>query len=292
MWYKDEREISVDEKHDFKDGICTLLITEFSKKDAGIYEVILKDDRGKDKSRLKLVDEAFQELMSEVCKTIALSASDLKIQSTAEGIRLYSFVTYYVDDLKVNWSHNGTGIKYTDRVKSGVTGEQIWLQINEPTPNDKGKYIMELFDGKTGHQKTVDLSGQAYDEAFAEFQRLKQAAIAEKNRARVLGGLPDVVTIQEGKALNLTCTVWGDPTPEVSWLKNEKLLASDEHCNLRFEAGKIAYFTINGVSTSDSGKYGLVVKNKYGTETSNFTVSVFIPEEEARKALSEPQKSK
>nr|XP_042115935.1 myomesin-1 isoform X2 [Peromyscus maniculatus bairdii] len=183
VWYKDEREISVDEKHDFKDGICTLLITEFSKKDAGFYEVILKDDRGKDKSRLKLVDEAFQELMTEVCRKIALSATDLKIQSTAEGIRLYSFVTYYLDDLKVNWSHNGTGIKYTDRVKSGVTGEQIWLQINEPTPNDKGKYVMELFDGKTGHQKTVDLSGQAFDEAFAEFQRLKQAAIAEKSKS-------------------------------------------------------------------------------------------------------------
>ncbi|XP_069324319.1 myomesin-1 isoform X2 [Eulemur rufifrons] len=290
VWYKDEREISVDEKHDFKDGICTLLITEFSKKDAGIYEVILKDDRGKDKSRLKLVDEAFKDLITEICKKIALSATDLKIQSTAEGIRLYSFVTYYLDDLKVNWSHNGTAIRYSDRVKSGVTGEQIWLQINEPTPNDKGKYVMELFDGKTGHQKTVDLSGQAYDEAFAEFQRLKQAAIAEKNRARVLGGLPDVVTIQEGKALNLTCNVWGDPSPEVSWLKNEKLLASDDHCNLKFEAGKTAYFTINGVTTSDSGKYGLVVKNKYGSETSDFTVSVFIPEEEARQAALEAQK--
>uniref|UniRef100_H0VM87 Myomesin-1 n=1 Tax=Cavia porcellus TaxID=10141 RepID=H0VM87_CAVPO len=276
VWYKDEREISVDEKHDFQDGICTLLITEFSKKDAGFYEVILKDDRGKDKSRLKLVDEAFQELMSEVCRKIALSATDLKIQSTAEGIRLYSFVTYYLDDLKVNWSHNGTAVKYTDRVKSGVTGEQIWLQINEPTPNDKGKYIMELFDGKTGHQKMVDLSGQG-----------KRSAA---DRARVLGGLPDVVTIQEGKALNLTCTVWGDPAPEVSWLKNERPLASNDHCNLRLEAGKTAYFTILGVSTADSGKYGLVVKNKYGTETSDFTVSVFIPEEEARTATAEAQK--
>ncbi|XP_006761924.1 PREDICTED: myomesin-1 isoform X1 [Myotis davidii] len=291
LWYKDEREISVDEKHDFKDGICTLLITEFSKKDAGIYEVILKDDRGKDKSRLKLVDEAFQELMTEVCKKIALSASDLKIQSTAEGIRLYSLVTYYLDDLKVNWSHNGTAIKYTDRVKSGVTGEQqIWLQISEPTPNDQGKYVMELFDGKTGHQKTVDLSGQDYEEAFAEFQRLKQAAIAEKNRARVVGGLPDVVTIQEGKTLNLTCTVWGDPTPEISWLKNEKSLDSDDHCNLRFEAGKTAFFTVSGVTTADSGKYGLVVKNKYGSETIDFTISVFIPEEEARMAAAKPQK--
>ncbi|KAB0391255.1 hypothetical protein E2I00_014103, partial [Balaenoptera physalus] len=315
VWYKDEREISVDEKHDFKDGICTLLITEFSKKDAGIYEVILKDDRGKDKSRLKLVDEAFEELMTEVCKTIALSATDLKVQSTAEGIRLYSFVTYYLTGptskassyfsglmlMSVGQKHQaiplvGAAIKYTDRVKSGVTTKQIWLQINEPTPNDKGKYVMELFDGKTGHQKTLDLSGEVYKEAFDEFQRLKQAAIAEKNRARIVGGLPDVVTVQEGKmhptifivsrlltpdfriatyrvqnaVLNLTCTVWGNPTPEVSWLRNEKLLSSDEHCNLRFEAGKTAYFTISGVRTSDSGKYGLVVKNSYGSEISDF----------------------
>ncbi|NXN96316.1 MYOM1 protein, partial [Rhinopomastus cyanomelas] len=280
VWYKDDMQIMVDEEHDFKDGVCTLLISEFSKKDAGIYEVILKDDRGKDSSELTLKDTAFAELMNEVCRRIALSATDLKIQSTAEGIRLYSYVTYYVEDLRVGWVHNDTQLRFTDRVKTGVTGEQIWLQINEPTPQDKGKYTMELFDGKTGHHKSVDLSGQAFDEAFAEFQRLKQEAIAEKNRARVLGGLPDVVTIQEGKALNLSCTVWGDPTPEVSWLKNEKAFVSDANCLLRFESGKNVSFSISTVSTLDSGKYSIVVKNKYGTETSDVTVSVFIPEEE------------
>ncbi|XP_062357066.1 myomesin-1 [Cinclus cinclus] len=274
VWYKDDREIMVDEEHDFKDGVCTLLISEFSKKDAGTYEVILKDDRGKDTSELKLKDTAFADLMNEVCRRIALSATDLKIQSTAEGIRLYSYVTYYVEDLRVGWVHNDTQIKFTDRMRTGVTGEQIWLQINEPTPQDKGRYIMELFDGNTTHKKAVDLSGQAFDEAFAEFQRLKQAAIAEKNRARVLGGLPDVVTIQEGKALNLSCTVWGDPTPEVSWLKNEKSFVSDANCILKFESGKNVSFSISTVSTQDSGKYSIVVKNKYGTETSDVTVIV------------------
>uniref|UniRef100_A0A670YGL1 Myomesin-1 n=1 Tax=Pseudonaja textilis TaxID=8673 RepID=A0A670YGL1_PSETE len=258
IWYKDDREIMVDEKHDFQDGVCTLLITEFSKKDAGIYEVILKDDRGKDKSILKLV-EAGKNLMTEVCKKIALSATGLKIQSTGEGIRLYSFVNYYLEDLRVSWSLNDVKIKYTERVKTGVTGNQIWLQINEPTTNDKGKYILELFDGKTTHTKMVDLSGQ--------------------DRARVLGGLPDVVTIQEGKALNLTCNVWGNPVPEISWLKNEKLLKADDNIILKYESGKHACFTITAVSTIDSGRYSLVVKNQYGTETSDFTVSVFIPEE-------------
>ncbi|XP_074800649.1 myomesin-1 isoform X2 [Natator depressus] len=274
VWYKDGREIMVDEEHDFKDGVCTLLISEFSKKDAGIYEVILKDDRGKDKSKLKLVEAAFADLMNEVCRKIAVSATELKIQSTAEGIRLFSFVNYYLEDLRVSWLHNDAKIKYTDRVKTGVTGEQIWLQINEPTPHDKGKYIMELFDGKTTHTRMLDLSGQAFDEAFTEFQRLKQAAIAERNRARILGGLPDVVTIQEGKALNLTCNVWGDPVPEVTWLKNEKPLTADAHCILKYESGKSASFTMTGVNTIDSGRYGILVKNKYGTETSDFTVIV------------------
>ncbi|NXN08362.1 MYOM1 protein, partial [Indicator maculatus] len=271
VWYKDDREIMVDEEHDFKDGVCTLLISEFSKKDAGTYEVILKDDRGKDTSELQLKDTAFAELMSEVCRRIALSASDLQIQSTAEGIRLYSYVTYYVEDLRVGWVHNDTQLKFTERLRSGVTGEQLWLQINEPTPQDKGRYTMELFDGKTAYQKSVDLSGQG---------RSCPQQASPVDRARVLGGLPDVVTIQEGKALNLSCTVWGDPTPEVSWLKNEKAFGSDANCLLRFEAGKNVSFSISSVSTLDSGKYSLVVKNKFGTETSDVTVSVFIPEED------------
>uniref|UniRef100_A0A8D2JHC0 Myomesin-1 n=1 Tax=Varanus komodoensis TaxID=61221 RepID=A0A8D2JHC0_VARKO len=280
IWYKDEREIMVDEKHDFQDGVCTLLITEFSKKDAGVYEVILKDDRGKDKSILKLQEGAFADLMTEVCKMIALSATNLKIQSTEEGIRLYSFVNYYLEDLRISWLHNDVKIKYTERVKTGVTGEQIWLQINEPTPNDKGKYILELFDGKTVHTKTVDLSGQAFDEhLFGNIKGKLYIYVFLSDRARVLGGLPDVVTIQEGKALNLSCTLWGNPAPEITWLKNEKHLIADDHIILKYESGKQASFTITAVSTADSGRYSFVVKNQYGTETSDFTVSVFIPEE-------------
>uniref|UniRef100_A0A8C9N6C1 Myomesin-1 n=1 Tax=Serinus canaria TaxID=9135 RepID=A0A8C9N6C1_SERCA len=282
VWYKDDREIMVDEEHDFKDGVCTLLISEFSKKDAGTYEVILKDDRGKDSSELKLKDTAFADLMNEVCRRIALSATDLKIQSTAEGIRLYSYVTYYVEDLRVGWVHNDTQIKFTDRMRTGVTGEQIWLQINEPTPQDKGRYTMELFDGNTTHKKTVDLSGQG-----RPFPLLTSLLY----RARVLGGLPDVVTIQEGKALNLSCTVWGDPTPEVSWLKNEKSFVSDANCILKFESGKNVSFSISTVSTQDSGKYSIVVKNKYGTETSDVTVSVYIPEEEREQGKKTPEKA-
>ncbi|XP_072112039.1 myomesin-1 isoform X1 [Mobula birostris] len=274
IWYKDDREIMFDEKHDFKDGVCTLLVQQFSKKDAGTYELVLKDDRGRDSSFLRLLEKAFSDVISEVCRMAALTATDVKVQSTEHGIRLYSFVSYYLEDLKTMWYHKDTKLASTDRVKSGITGEQIWLQINEPTEKDQGKYTMELFDGKEGHKKSVELTGTVFEEAFAEFQRLKQAAIAEKNRARVIGGLPDVVTIQEGKSLNLTCNVWGEPVPSVSWLKNERELLGDAHLILKFESGKFASFTITDVRTTDSGRYSILVKNKYGTETGDFTLMI------------------
>uniref|UniRef100_A0A8C4NUY3 Myomesin-1 n=1 Tax=Dicentrarchus labrax TaxID=13489 RepID=A0A8C4NUY3_DICLA len=296
LWYKDGREIKADEHLGFTEGVLKLEIAQISKKDSGVYKVVLKDDRGTDTSTLNLIDQGFKDLMNEVFSFIANSSTPLKITSTETGIRLYTFVSYYNDLLQVTWHYKDSAISFSDRIKSGVVGEQLWLQITEPTEKDMGKYAIEFNDGKGGLRRTVELSGQAFDDAFAEFQRLNtlvcEGAIGIKcmylllkltlflsGRARVAGGLPDVVTIQEGKALNLTCNISGDPIPEVTWLKNDREITSDDHCILKFESGKFASFTITAVNTADSGKYSILVKNKYGTESGDFTVSVFIPEE-------------
>uniref|UniRef100_A0A8C7R6R3 Myomesin 1 n=1 Tax=Oncorhynchus mykiss TaxID=8022 RepID=A0A8C7R6R3_ONCMY len=260
LWYKDGREVKGDEKLTFTEGVLNLEIAQISKKDAGVYEIVLKDDRGQDTSTLNLTEQAN-------------SSTALKIQSTDEGIRLYSFVSYYNEALQVTWHHKDSAIAFTDRIKSGVVGEQLWLQITEPTEKDKGKYAIEFHDGKGGLKRTVELSGQG--EATAEFQ---MAPYFLYNRARVAGGLPDVVTIQELKALNLTCNISGEPLPEVVWLKNEREIVSDGHYVMKLEAGKYASFTITTVNTTDSGKYSILVKNKYGTESADFTVSVFSPD--------------
>lgn len=39
-------------------------------------------------------------------------------------------------------------------------GEQLWLQISEPTEKDKGKYAIEFFDGKGGLKRTIELAGK------------------------------------------------------------------------------------------------------------------------------------
>ncbi|XP_056289460.1 myomesin-1 isoform X3 [Pseudoliparis swirei] len=274
LWYKDGHQIKADESLGFTEGVLKLEIAQISKKDSGVYEVVLKDDRGKDTSTLNLTDQGFKDLMNEVFSFIANSSTPLKITSTDEGVRLYTFVNYYNDLLQVTWHYKDSAVSFSDRIKSGVVGEQLWLQITEPTEKDTGKYAIEFNDGKGGLRRTVELSGQAFDDAFAEFKRLQAAAISERGRARVAGGLPDVVTIQEGKALNLTCNISGDPLPEVTWLKNDREITSDDHCILKFASGKFASFTITAVNSSDSGKYSILVKNKYGTESGDFTLEI------------------
>uniref|UniRef100_A0A8C2A4J7 Myomesin 1a (skelemin) n=1 Tax=Cyprinus carpio TaxID=7962 RepID=A0A8C2A4J7_CYPCA len=249
-WFKDGIEIEEDDE----DAKKIKKSDEISKKDAGVYEVKLKDERGKDKTLLNLTDAAN-------------SSTELKVMSTEHGIILYSFVVHYIEDLRIGWLHKESKISHSDRVQCGVTGEQLWLKINEPTEKDKGKYAIDIFNGQGSVKRVLDLSGQG----------------KSSDRARVVGGLPDVVTIQEGKSLNLTGNVWGDPVPEVSWVKNDKPLLSDDHYTLKFEHAKFASITIAAVTTIDSGKYALLVKNKYGTEAGEFTVSVYIPEDEAEK---------
>uniref|UniRef100_A0A3Q3LFI9 Myomesin 1b n=1 Tax=Mastacembelus armatus TaxID=205130 RepID=A0A3Q3LFI9_9TELE len=277
LWSKDGREIKSDQHLGFTEGVLKLEIAQISKKDSGVYEVVLKDDRGKDTSTLNLTDQGnFWRSCLNVFLMFSLlaanSSTPLKITSTDKGIRLYTFVSYYNDLLQVTWHYKDAAIAFSDRIKSGVVGDQLWLQITEPTEKDMGKYAIEFHDGKGGLRRTVELCGQG--------ETVFSAAIAEKNRARVAGGLPDVVTIQEGKALCLTCNISGDPAPEVTWLKNDREITSDDHCILKFESGKFASFTITAVNTSDTGKYSILVKNKYGTESGDFTVSVFIPEEQ------------
>ncbi|XP_064180515.1 myomesin-2 isoform X3 [Anguilla rostrata] len=274
-WYKDDEEIVLEVEPKPMSGTCSLPIPLFSRKDQGIYKATLGDDRGKDVSIFDISGQVFEDIINAIAHIAGSSASELKLQCTPEGIRLQCYMKYYTEEMRTHWFHKESKISSSEKLRIGGTSEMAWMQICEPTDKDKGHYAIEILDAKMSHTRTFDLSGQAYTEAYAEFQRLKAAAFAEKNRGRVVGGLPDVVTIMEKKTLSLTCTVWGDPSPEVTWFKNEQEVASDDHNLISFESGKFASLTIKSVTSEDSGKYSINVRNKYGGEFVEITVSVY-----------------
>ncbi|XP_036851779.2 myomesin-2 isoform X1 [Manis javanica] len=290
-WLKDDVLYETEKMPDLERGICELLIPKLSKKDCGEYKATLKDDRGHDVSVLEVAGKVYDDMVLAMSRVCGASASPLKILCTPEGIRLQCFMKYFTEEMKANWYHKDAKIASSEHMRTGGSEQTAWLQICEPTEKDKGKYTFEIFDGKDKHQRSLDLSGQAFDEALADFQQLKAAAFAEKNRGKFMGGLPDVVTIMEGKTLNLTCTVSGNPDPEVVWFKNDKNIEISEHFSVKVEQAKYVSMTIKGVTSEDSGKYSISVKNKYGGEKIDVTVSVYKHGEKIPEAVL-PQEAK
>uniref|UniRef100_A0A8C7DXN2 Myomesin 2a n=1 Tax=Oncorhynchus kisutch TaxID=8019 RepID=A0A8C7DXN2_ONCKI len=251
-WFKDEEEIVLETPPNVMSGSVALPISLFSRKDQGHYKAKLSDDRGKDTSILSV---------GVVVTSLPLlflsgsSASELVLQCTPEGIRLQCYMKYYTEEIRTAWLHKDSKISSSEKMRIAGTAEMAWMQIREPSEKEKGHYSIQIMDATKSHTRTFDLSGQ--------------------DRGRVVGGLPDVVTIMEQKTLSLTCTVWGDPSPEVTWFKNENEVVSTEHAKITLEANKFASLTITAVTSEDSGKYSINVRNKYGGEFVEITVSVY-----------------
>ncbi|XP_069385837.1 myomesin-2 isoform X2 [Paralichthys olivaceus] len=274
-WYREEEEIVPETPPNVMSGACALPIPLFSRKDQGVFKATLSDDRGKDTSAFDISGQVFDDIINALAQNAGASASELVMQCTPEGIRLQCYMNYYTEEMKTVWKHKETKIASSEKMRIGGTAEMAWMQICDPSDKEKGHYSIEISDGVKTHSRTFDLSGQAYTDAYEEYLRLKAAAFAEKNRGRVVGGLPDVVTIMEHKSLSLTCTVWGEPTPEVTWFKNEQEVTSTEHTKVTFDGGKFSSLVINKVTPEDSGKYSINVRNKYGGEFVEITVSVY-----------------
>uniref|UniRef100_A0A667ZN57 Myomesin 2a n=1 Tax=Myripristis murdjan TaxID=586833 RepID=A0A667ZN57_9TELE len=264
-WFKDDEEIVPEIPPNVMSGSCALPIAQFSRKDHGIYKAVLGDDRGKDTSLFDISGKVFDDIINAIAQIAGSSASDLVLQCTPEGIRLQCYMTYYTEEMKTVWKHRDSKIASSEKMRIGGAAEMAWMQICDPSDKEKGHYSIEISDGVQTHTRTFDLSGQAYTEFSCVLS----------DRGRVVGGLPDVVTIMEEKSLSLTCTVWGEPTPEVTWFKNEQEVASTEHTRVTFDGGKFASLVINKVTPEDSGKYSINVRNKYGGEFVEITVSVY-----------------
>ncbi|XP_061535164.1 M-protein, striated muscle-like [Phycodurus eques] len=274
-WYKEDEEMVPETPPNVMTGACALPIPLFSRKDQAVYKAVIGDERGKDTSTYDISGQVFDDIINAIARIAGDSASELVLQCTPEGIRLQCYMNYYTEEMKTVWKHKESKIASSEKMRIGGTAEMAWMQICDPSDKEKGLYTIEISDGVKTHARTFDLSGQAYTDAYEEYLRLKAAAFAEKNRGRVLGGLPDVVTIMEDKSLSLTCTVWGEPTPEVTWFKNEQEVASNEHTRITFDGGKFSSLVINQVTPEDSGKYSINVRNKYGGEFVEITVSVY-----------------
>uniref|UniRef100_A0AAY4BH06 Myomesin 3 n=1 Tax=Denticeps clupeoides TaxID=299321 RepID=A0AAY4BH06_9TELE len=222
---------------DKANGLVEIQFEQLAREDEGSYTAQLRDGRAKNQFTLVLVDES--EFSYDCVSTPSGRSCCYLLYHWLQMLRLVSFRERRIDQ--------------DERTKPGSTMQKLWIEIFKPTENDKGKYILEMFDGVEAHKRSLDLSGQ------------------ELNGHT---GLPDVVAIMEDKSLCLTCFADGDPDPEMFWMKNDMEIVTRDQYHISKEH-KCSTLTINSVTMEDSGNYSIFVRNQYGSQTVNVTVSVY-----------------
>ncbi|KAJ3598192.1 hypothetical protein NHX12_001703 [Muraenolepis orangiensis] len=272
-WFKDGKPLTPT-VYDPSSGASSLSIPGVTQEAAGSYRAQVADGRGEDISTLDLLDEEFDKLLQQLSKHCALSAGQVQVQGTSEGLRLYCHLKFYHTYLKTTWIFRERRLEQDSRARAGCSVDTVWVDVSGPVDTDGGKYTLELFDGRDTHARHLDLSGQVFADALAEHQRMKQAALAERKRAKVTKGLPDAVAIMEGKSLCLTCFIDGDPSPAACWLRNGQELSDQPPYSMARQATSSA-ITIHTVSAEHSGLYSIRVSNEHGGETATVTVSVY-----------------
>jgi len=86
------------------------------------------------------------------------------------------------------------------------------------------------------------------------------------------------VTVAAGSPLTLSCTSRGSPPDTFTWRKNsDPILQSTSITTLTYTSSLAVFradYSINSVTTSDSGTYTCIVSNPIGIDNVTITVNI------------------
>lgn len=155
--------------------------------------------------------------------------------------------------LPINWTKDGAPLNLADQTKYFDNKTSIVIHMSKDS--DGGVYVC-LIDGGLGGNRTI----------------------IAMSRARV-EKLPESINLAEGETLNLTCTVFGYPLPDVTWLKDDAPVK--ELNNPRIQTvpnganATDATLLIEKLTYDDRAHYTCVARNRLSGESSaNDTVLV------------------
>ncbi|KAF3832538.1 hypothetical protein F7725_026203 [Dissostichus mawsoni] len=265
LWYKEDTEIVPDVKPDMTSGVCKLPIKLFSLKTAGVYKATISDDRGKDMSQIDISGKVFENAINKISQ---LAAPQSCLFTAQHRLQLQCHMKSNLRD-----EHRlvpcETKLAHSDKIVIGGTPAMATMEMIEPMEKDKGLYSIVITD-PAPHTTHLDLSGDVYEKAFAEFQKLnvnlpRGVEFPEPSGPAAdlcSGPLPDSLT----PSLQRTAEAYAEKNPEFDmysvWgpqasglmVENGADVIPDDQYVVSIYQGRFASLTINGVSVYRHGE--------------------------------------
>ncbi|ETE60133.1 Hemicentin-1, partial [Ophiophagus hannah] len=244
-WYKNNHMISVSSNVEIVADGQTLHIKMTEVSDTGQYVCKAINIAGRDDKTFHLnvhvpptIEGPQQEWINETIR------NPITLTCDATGIPSPS----------ITWLKNGKPLEHSATHKLLILPGGNKLQIARPHYSDNGNYscIASNVEGKA--QKFYVLSVE-----------------------NIVGSeMPSEVSGILGENIQLSCEASGTPTPAIQWLKDGKLITSDESQQISL-APNGSLLNIFGALTSDGGKYTCVATNPAGEEDRIFSVNIYVP---------------
>ncbi|KAK6961312.1 muscle M-line assembly protein unc-89, partial [Biomphalaria glabrata] len=168
----------------------------------------------------------------------------------------------------IKWLHNLTPIEPSKKIEILYSNGVAKLIIFETFNEDVGDYTCwakNPFGSLSAHCRLeLEVSNREESRSF-------EGPVSRE--PRILSLTPKTVSLLKGSKLTLTSTFDGEPIPEVKWILNEEVLASDGRVEITTDSTS-SVLTIQSVSQSDAGNMFVCISSSIGTDQSVTNINI------------------
>ncbi|XP_029816435.1 hemicentin-2 [Manacus vitellinus] len=245
-WYKDGHVLWLSEGVTVSPDSRVLQIHPLKLSSSGTYTCVALNVAGQDEKRFILnVHEppGIQDLQQETLEADVGTPLVLTCQVTGVAVPT------------VTWLKDGSPLESSP--EQGLVSGGAQLQLNPLQPFHQGRYTC--------------LARGAGAETRKDFVVLVRVA-----PQIISAGLPSEHSVLEGSGVRLECRAQGQPTPQISWLKDGQPLELQPPSHVRMSPDGSSLL-LEGLQAADSGAYTCLARNSAGEDTRLHTLSVLVP---------------
>ncbi|KAM6237533.1 hemicentin-2 [Spheniscus humboldti] len=245
-WYKDGHVLRLGEEVTVTRGSRVLQLPRLQLSSSGTYTCVALNVAGRDEKHFILtvhgprsIEDRQQEMLD------ADMGSPLVLTCQVTGVPAPT----------VTWLKDGSPLESSP--EQGLVSEGGQLQLSPLQPFHQGRYTC-----------VVQGPGTEMRKDFVVLVRVAPRITSV--------GVPSEHSVLEGRGVRLECRAEGQPTPQISWLKDGQPLELQPPSGARMSLDGSSLL-LEGLQAADAGAYTCLARNSVGEDVQLHTLSVLVP---------------
>ncbi|XP_063953801.1 titin-like isoform X4 [Lytechinus pictus] len=289
VWYKDNKELTENEPQyelSFMESVACLDVREAFLEDAGLYTCQATNNHGRDVTSGRVEVKSLPQA-PPVIKPISHESSHLDIP-VGQPIVLKFNIEAFPSPV-VRWYHDGVPVKETPEMEIINEETDYKLVIKEAKPEYAGTYTVVAENDKGQESTSIEIDvvppvtqmEVVPSQAEPMFAPLQSRFFTQPDAMPLMGAatpprfqsrLKDI-EVTEGEPIEIAIRVTGQPTPRITWYKDDKPIAGKPQYEMSF-VESVARLDVREAFLEDEGRYVCKATNPAGQDTTTCQITV------------------